>query len=236
MQIDIASGRPSNRPLRLVAAVAGLAVCLVGQAALHAGHPYHVCVGEMDWNAERGRWEVALRLHPSDLQTAISQLAGRRMELDGSPEVERWVLRYLCQHFGWVGLDEEERPRPLAGESAAAAAELGQRLSASSQPSPPEEAPVAQLSWLGSELEKGWMWLYFELPPPVPPETAEGSAATERQEPPLQLGLRHSLLLDLVEDQTNTLVVRVGTRRQTLRFTAQRRQRLMPSWPESPGG
>ncbi len=221
---------------RSAAAVIGLAVCLLTQTPLAASHPYHVCVGEMDWNAERGRWEVALRLHPSDLQTAISQLAGRRLELDGSPEAEKWVMRYLSQHFGWVGLDADDRPRPLPGQPAVGASPAGEGGSSSTGRAASEETPLSELSWLGSELEKGWLWLYFELaPPPQATHRKDSTAAAPgRKDQPLRLGLQHSLLLDLVEDQTNTLVVRAGERRQTLRFIAERRQREMPKWPESP--
>lgn len=224
----------SPRPVQSAVAVFGLTACLLWSMTLGAGHPYHVCVGEMDWNADRGCWEVALRLHPSDLQTAISQLAGRRLELDGSQEAEKFVLQYLSQHFGWIGLDADQRPWPLPRERAEREPQLDLGNDSVAAERPAGEGPLAELHWLGSELEKGWMWLYFELAPP-PKLSGEAKPGADSPSPgrPLRLGLQHSLLLDLVEDQTNTLVVRTGAQRQTLRFTAERRQREMPSWLES---
>lgn len=162
----------------------------------YENHPFHICIGEMEWNQEKGIWEVSLRLHPADLQAAIQKQAGKEFTLKEGEEQQE-VLDYLAVHF-YLTADA----KPVAGASR-------------TQPSPTaSEAGVsdkaAHLQWVGSETEKSWLWLYLELTPPSRDEA---------------LFLVHDLLVDDVEQQANTMVVLRGGQRKSLRFWKDMRKR-----------
>lgn len=140
-------------------------------------HPFHLCTGEMEFNLQTGRWEVALKMHPSDLETAIRKRTGKKIDVtarEGSPE----VIDYLTKHFQ---LRCEEPAR--------------------------EEEPV-KIEFVGAELERGWLWVYFELPAP------QGKGL---------VSLTHAILLDDVDKQANSVLVRNHGKRATLHFTSAKR-------------
>ena len=68
-------------------------------------HPYHVSLAEMEFNAKSARWEVALRLHPGDLDAALSRQQQRRVVLENeSPEAARRMAEaYLNKRFRILG-------------------------------------------------------------------------------------------------------------------------------------
>jgi hypothetical protein len=88
--------------------MAGLAVTLtavalgLGGTAPGAGgvHPFHVTLAEAEFNPETRRLEVALRVyHPLDLETALTRLAGRKVTLDGTADVDELIAAYLDEAF-----------------------------------------------------------------------------------------------------------------------------------------
>ena len=185
-----------------------------GLARLQASelaHPFHICIGEMEWNAKNGTWEVSLRLHPADLQKAVSRQAGKQVNIAVGTEEQPEVMAYLQSHFYLVGQDPVVRDP--ADRTASEPAANG-----SASPDATADSEVSRLKWLGSEMEKGWIWLYVELTPPrsTPP----------RSTPPLDLV--HDLLVDEVDGQSNTMVFLHGEQRKTLRFTKENRRRAVP--------
>lgn len=64
-------------------------------------HPYHVSLAELEFNAASGRWEVALRLHPGDLDAALSHDQRRRviLERETPAAARRIAIAYLNKHF-----------------------------------------------------------------------------------------------------------------------------------------
>lgn len=141
-------------------------------------HPFHLCSGEMEFNTKTGRWEVAIKLHPSDLETAIRKKAKKKVDVtikEGSPE----LLEYLTKHF------------------------------ALSIAEPAEKKEQGKIEFVGAEMERGWLWLYFELPAP------EGKGA---------VSLTHTILLDEVDKQSNTILVRNSGKRASLHFSKEKRK------------
>lgn len=146
--------------------------------ALTLAHPFHVCTGEMEFNAQTKRWEVAMKMHPTDIESAIRKKTGKKIDVavkEGSPE----LTEYLATHF---------------------------QLSCAE---PAKKASEAKLEFVGAELERGWLWVYFELPAP------EGKGA---------VSLSHTVLLDQVDKQINTMIVKKGGKKSSLQFTVQKRK------------
>jgi hypothetical protein len=87
---------------------------LLGTAS---AHPFHVSLAEAEFNQESGNLEVALRVHPSDLELALRDQELRPVDLDRSKGIDRMVSKYLDAHFQirdeagkkltckWVGME-----------------------------------------------------------------------------------------------------------------------------------
>ena len=199
-------------------------------SSVHGGelHPFHICIGEMEWNEAEGKWEISLRMHPSDLQTAVSRVAGSRVEIDPEKKEIPELTRYLQSHFrlgkeftepkGKIGNTDpkansdrkrnvDEKPRAQSSES------KGENEVASNGENSKLPDPDARFRWVGMELERGWIWVYFEIDSPK----------EERE-----LFLTHQVLLKDVENQVNTIVVKRGDRRTSLRFVPGKESQKLP--------
>lgn len=64
-----------------------------------AAHPYSTSRGEIDWNAESGRFEVALAVLPEELVQIVGDELGKPFFLDASAECDRAIAGYLNRHF-----------------------------------------------------------------------------------------------------------------------------------------
>lgn len=113
-------------------------------------HPFHTSVAELDWNASTHRWEVSVRIHAGDLELALAQIAGKKVDIESTQATE-WIRQYVESHFLIAPQAELEK---LNSQS-----ELSTKLVAPKQGS-------SRMEWIGQEFEGGWMWLYFELQPP----------------------------------------------------------------------
>jgi len=72
-------------------------VVLTGSVA-HA-HPFHVSVAEVEHNRETRRLEISLRVHPADLEKAISRRARRRIDLERSEGLDELIAAYLRERI-----------------------------------------------------------------------------------------------------------------------------------------
>ena len=163
----------------------GLCFLFVTQAN---AHPFHLCVGQMKWNAKSKVWEVSLRLHPQDLEAAIDKELFKDartnkvgMDDEGFSDV---ATQYLTSHFFL-------RRTPQALNKDEFKAIMG------SNPKSREafDSDSSTLKWIGKEQERGWLWIHLELTPP--------SLDAERQ----KLWFVHSLLIASVERQENTIAI-----------------------------
>jgi hypothetical protein len=186
-----------------------------------AAHPFHVCIGQMQWNPAESHWEVSLRLHPQDLERAMSAAAGKPISMEDE-DFSETALAYLNQQFficrrpdgsdlkGLVeALDAGASGKQVA-ESVPIAAQGTARtnLGASDRPIAGAIADDERstLKWVGMENERGWLWVYLEL---VPPTLESGT----------QAWLVHRVLLDTVERQENSVSILIErSNRYALQF------------------
>ena len=168
----------------------------------------------MKWNSESKVWEVSLRLHPQDLETAISKeryvdQPGKKISVDDEdfPDI---ALEYLNRHFflrrSPLAMNKEEFKAILRSQ---AARKVSEELS--------EEQ--SSLKWVGKEAERGWLWIHLELTQPT--------IEPERQ----KLWFVHRLLIDSVERQENTILIDPSsTKKFSLQFrSGEEFQEMKPS-------
>lgn len=186
------SRNPLIRSLALLSCIAFLGFILSRIVLASSFHPFHICVGEMEWNEGSKKWEVGLRLHPSDLATSFKRLTKKEWKEPGTSQLEsnpflKELGEFLeTQVFLERIIDSEEKL---------------EKASVSTK---------SKLTMVGTEEEKGWLWIYFELTDPSPIDLPKGSKSVLR--------IHHGLMLDDVENQTNSLLVRKGDDRLPLRF------------------
>ena len=75
-------------------------------------HPTHVSIAEAEFNEKTGHLEVALRVHPIDLEHALRKRTKTRVDLDKTPDVDKLILDYLQSVFV-VKNSPEEQPYKL---------------------------------------------------------------------------------------------------------------------------
>lgn len=92
-----------------------LAALLSLGATAALAHPFHVSLAEAEYNAKDRMLEVALRVHPSDLEEALRRQAGRRIvlekETESVPQIQNWLRQSLVfksssgkvAEIRWVG-------------------------------------------------------------------------------------------------------------------------------------
>ena len=174
-------------------------------------HPFHLCVGQMKWNADVKVWEVSLRLHPQDLEKAMSEGLQKKeraqpvsIDDDGFSKL---ATRYLSSHF-YV----RRSPLAMNSEEFTAILRSSKTLSWTSSASDrttkgASDQDQSSLKWIGMEQERGWLWIHLELRQP--------SFQPERQ----KLWIINRILLDSVERQENTIAIDpVSTRKFSLQF------------------
>lgn len=76
-----------------------VASCALATAAL--AHPIHTSVAEADYNRTSQKLEVALRVFADDFESALGELAGKKISLEKTPraEFDALVRAYLIAHF-----------------------------------------------------------------------------------------------------------------------------------------
>ncbi len=163
----------SVRSLAVLTALAAACVCF-SHAGEACAHPFHTSVAETEWNSETKRLEVALRVSPEDLETALSKQGETKVRLEDSEGIDDLIVDYLNDHFTLC--------KPKSGD---------------------EDPQPLELKWTGKELSTKAAWLFFEI---EAPDGVEG------------LELANRLLLDEGDSQINTVVLRDGKRKTTLRF------------------
>ncbi|MHA7817515.1 MAG: DUF6702 family protein [Pseudohaliea sp.] len=70
-----------------------------GPAGVVAAHPFHASYAELSWNEAGDALQVALRVIPEDLESALSRAAGRRVLLDPDAPPAPLIEDYLGRHF-----------------------------------------------------------------------------------------------------------------------------------------
>ncbi len=161
-------------------------------------HPFHLCVGQMTWNSQTERWEVSLRLHPQDLELAMTREAalanpslGQKFSVEDQDFPANATL-YINQHLFLRRTALATTQTELTAILQAEASEVT-KPGAAEKPQP--DTNRSQLKWIGMEQEKGWLWIHMEMESPV------WNAEKEK------LWMVNELLLDHVPRQENTMAV-----------------------------
>jgi len=98
-----------------------------------SAHPFHVSVAELEYQPSTSTLEVALRLFPEDLETALRQRSRRRVHLERTRGIDRLIVEYLRERF-------------VVADSRFA-----------------KNREVAPIRWVGKEVDPRHAWLYFEV-------------------------------------------------------------------------
>jgi hypothetical protein len=157
-----------------------------------AVHPFHVCIAQMEWNSEQRCWEVSLRLHPQDLERALARENGAPVSIDDRDFQDK-ATPFLNRHFAIL-----HAPESISSKDLLTAIERDEKL-----------FPQSELRWIGMEPERGWLWIHLELTPPSDRSTS-GSGNTP--------WLIHSIFLDTIDRQENSVRIIHRTKRYALQF------------------
>lgn len=157
-------------------------------------HPFHLCVGQMKWSSENQVWEVSLRLHPQDLETAMTAdlLAANRsskVSIDESNFAEL-ALPYFEKCFFL-----RRTPSAMNRDELASILKQDAQESERKESEHKESADRSSLKWIGMEQERGWLWIHLEMSQP--------KLESGRQ----KLWISNALLLSIVNKQENTISI-----------------------------
>lgn len=178
--------------------------------AAFANHPFHVATAETRWNMETKKLEVSIRCHPIDLETALRRRTGKKIDLDTTENVDELLTDYLRETFQ---LHQGPLPAPAPGPAP------GEALKTPTTPATPtatendKESKLAKLHWVGKEIDMKWAWLYLELEP---------------KDLTQELHMTNTILMDVLDDQSNTVIIRLETQRQSLMFHQKKRTLPFP--------
>ena len=174
-----------------------------------ANHPFHVATAETRWNLETKKLEVSIRCHPIDLETALRRRTGKKIDLDTTENVDELLTEYLRETFQ---LHQGPLPEPPPATAPTDALSIPQN-STDTPTAAPKDSNVAKLHWVGKEIDMKWAWLYLELEP---------------KDLSQELHLTNTILMDVLDDQSNTVIIRLGTQRQSLMFHQKKRTLPFP--------
>jgi hypothetical protein len=110
-------------------------------------HPFHASIAEAEFNVKTGKLEVALRLHPVDLEAALRDIHGKAVDLDNTKNIDDLILNYLNTHFR-IAETRTKLQKSLARKNQTPRKSL-------------------QLNWIGKEITTKWTWAYFEFDTPA---------------------------------------------------------------------
>jgi len=103
----------SHRPLITTAVLIGVA--LLAAAPPARAHKFYTSLALVEYNAETGAVEVALRVFADDLELALTRRAGRQVRLERTKEADRLVTEYLREKFELKNRAGETKELRLVG-------------------------------------------------------------------------------------------------------------------------
>lgn len=84
---------------KILAVLVLILICQTAYSAAHSRHKFHTSLTRMDYNAEEKIIEVTIQLFPHDLVPTLEKRAGKRIDLERTPDVDQLILEYLSQNF-----------------------------------------------------------------------------------------------------------------------------------------
>lgn len=189
-----------NRRHLLLAALALLAVPTDQPCSAAASHPFHATSLELEWNAETGCFEAALRLPGPPLDEELARFAERPVALDTNDPVKRRQNEKVLEDW------------------------IRSRLKLTAK-----DLPDCQIRWVGSETELRSVWAYFEvrLQPEPPAQTVSRKAhkKTSRQPPekatacPVDQLTLHCRFFEHLQGQVNSATLHTPGQRGSVILT-----------------
>lgn len=177
----------------------GLLWIALGWVGAQASHPFHVCIGQMRHNAQSGTWEVSLRMHPRDLELALSELHKESIARE-SENFSKVAVDFLQNQFFLIYLSDALSTKEIAEQISGLEPMRSLERKSNSSSDTDGKRKLAResrstLQWVGMESERGWLWIHMEL---VPPESAPSDG---------KLYLVHRIFLDRIEMQENSVAI-----------------------------
>lgn len=137
--------------------ILGFCLMLALNASITAqAHPYHESLTELEWNAASGYWEMAVRLLPEELETALQRSDGPRINLERSADVDRLILNYLEHHIQFSAVNERQSALGAQGNA-------------------------VKMVWIGKEVGHKAVWLYLQVRAPGPPVMLRNTLLFDRE-------------------------------------------------------
>lgn len=84
------------RILGILLALLPFAFCFLPGAQAHR---YHTSLTRMDYNEKEKLIEISMQLFTHDLVPALERKAGKRVDLEKTPEADKLILNYLNENF-----------------------------------------------------------------------------------------------------------------------------------------
>ena len=102
-----------------------------------ASHPFHVSRAEIEYNAKRKTFEVAVCFWPEDMEKAIAEMENKAFLIDDATEKDRDAAfkKYVTKKIRFLPENKDQK----------------------------EQAKAAEIRWVGSDIEVKHAWLYFEV-------------------------------------------------------------------------
>jgi hypothetical protein len=94
------------------------AFCLL--PSLAAAHTFHTSLTRMDYNADEKIVEITIQVFAHDLETAIEKRAGKRVNLEKSPDATKFILDYLNERFALKNKNGETQKLAWVGKEQSA--------------------------------------------------------------------------------------------------------------------
>jgi hypothetical protein len=133
--------------LSVTISLALTASCLLVMTTTAAAHPFHASIAEAEFNAKTNKIEVAMRLHPVDLEAVLRQIEGKPVDLDKTKNIDQLIVSYLAANFRII--------------ETGTAFEKAEKVEAATKSKADRKA--LKLHWVGKEIARKWAWVYFEF-------------------------------------------------------------------------
>ncbi|BBM83236.1 DUF6702 family protein [Candidatus Uabimicrobium amorphum] len=148
-------------------------------------HRYHFTISEVEWNSQNKCLEVGLRVDSFELESVLSKIYGKKIDLEKTKDVDKILHLYLQKRF----LVKTPQRKPCS------------------------------IVWIGKEISRGQLWLYFEVPVKEPLEGLIISNSVLFEAATFEANSSHT--------PVNIMNIRYKQHKLSLYFTKDKAQRIL---------
>lgn len=164
---------------------------LIGQASDVFAHAFHITVAEAEVNHKTGQIEIAMRVHPGDLEVALGRMTNRRIRLEKEPKIDALITDYLQRSIQLKAAPSQTKSSNTKQTKA----------QTDRKPTSAKKSQSPKIKWVGKDVSVKWAWLYFEIPAV---KELNGATFTNR------------VFHEILANQENTIILKDGKRKQTI--------------------